>query len=292
VARVLAYPDGGWGLVPLYRPQPHPGFLLLESPVDYSRRGEFLVPVETMYRQYRSAHGIKLSIHGDGFLQFSRADAQGVISGRDPVTGESRGFGYQSFRPDDPPRSGPMFGLGAWGLDEFDLHGARRSGALIVDERHLYFYPAWLKRWDAYMFEFWPLPRYALPHVRIRHGLTMLAAPRHPYYSYFPFHWIVLDLGNPTMFLGLVVTAHECGWDAPSGTSLHTASDRRITKSLQAICPPPWEGAAPSADWEMTGGHPLPPGRRVLVPPIFVDGRLLADLDRRTAQPEDPTSKP
>ena len=59
-------------------------------PATYDAPG-FWLSRSAMYREYSSAHGVKLSLHGSGFVQFSRAGTTGVLAGKDPQTGRPRG---------------------------------------------------------------------------------------------------------------------------------------------------------------------------------------------------------
>jgi len=121
-------------------------------------------------------HGVKLSLHGDGFVQFSRAGTTGILSGRDPTTGKIRGFGLHSFSPMDPSRTGPMFSMSAWGLSEYETVDRGARGTLTVDERSFYYEQPNRTGQNAYVLEFWPLPRWALPHARRVDGLTCWTA--------------------------------------------------------------------------------------------------------------------
>jgi hypothetical protein len=273
VAKLASYPDGGWALIPGFQPQPHPGCLLLEVSVDYSRAGVQLAHRASLLREYQSAHGVKLSIHGDGYVQLSRVGTEGVLSGRDPITHNPRAFGFQSFPTTDPPRTGPTFGARAWGLDTFPQPRARST--LIVPETEFYVErPDIVERRTAIALEFWILPRWALPHAHRRGGLTILEAGPRLYYASQPVEFIVLDTGHPMMILGLVVTACHAGWPSPSGMSLHSPSDLPMRRTLQAISPPPYADEIPSADYD-DAQPTLPRARTMVLPTQWVSDETL-----------------
>lgn len=269
LAKVLAYPDGGVGLVPLYAVSPELGLLLAETPTAYDAPG-FEVPRSSMYREYRSSFSVKLSIHGSGFVQFSRAGTSGVISGSDPQTRRARGFGYQGFPPNDPPRSGPMFSMTAWGLADYYDYRKRGRHSILMGHDDVYFERPGAPGQTGYALEFWPLPRHALPSARIRGGLLKLACPPHPYYANNAFDFTVLDLGNPLMILGLVVTAFAPSWQAPSGMTLSGPSDLSQRKALFAVSPIPHRDHVASADYLEVKGGGLDEGSALISPVIRI----------------------
>jgi hypothetical protein len=280
IAKLASYPDGGWAVIPGFEPQPHPGYLLLEVPADYSRAGAQLMPRPSLLREYRSAHGVKLSIHGDGYVQLSRVGTEGVLSGRDPITHSPRAFGFQSFRTTDPPRTGPTFAVMAWGLELFPRPRARNT--LTVPETEFYVErPDLVEHRTAIALEFWILPRWALPHAHRRGELNILEGGPRPYYASQPVEFIVLDTGHPMMILGLVVTACHAGWPSPSGISLQSPSDFAMRRTLQAISPPPYADGVPSADYE-AAQPALRRSRTIVLPTQWVsDDTLVRPWGRR-----------
>jgi len=276
LARLVPYRDGGWAMIPAFRPVPHPGFLLVEIATDYSRTGVMEVPRASLLREYRSAHGVKLSVHGGGFVQFSRVEAEGLLSGVDPTTHQARAFGLQSWPTTDPPRSGPMFALTAWGLANYPVLEASRSVAVVVGDDWQYLEDPDLEvERNAVALEFWPLPRSALPEARRIGDLTILKVGTHPYYADQPVDFVVLDTGNPLMILGLVVTLCGSQWEAQSGVSMAGPSDLAMNRAFLSVSPPPHPYAVPSADY-VDAFPALPPGRTLFPPTHWVvpDGRL------------------
>jgi hypothetical protein len=282
VAAITRLADGGIALVPLY-PQIAPlGFELLEVPADYSRRGSFVIPRTSLYRQYRSVHGVKLSLHFRGFVQLSRRDSQGIVSGRDPETGVPRGFGFQSFPLDNPPRSGPTFALIAWGLSDYP-EGNARGEDLTVHPSDIYAqWPDERRARNTLAFEFWVLARTALRHGRLR-GDHMVLAGRHSHYPGTGFEFIVVDIDSPFYVLGLVATAFQGRWARPSGVSLHSPSDRRMSRTLWAISSPLPTTELPSADYLPSA--PSLPAVPLVLRPSFPVGK--AGTGRLWGKPRD-----
>jgi hypothetical protein len=284
VAKVQPYRDGGWALIPAFQPVPHPGFLLMEIPTDYSRAGAFHVPRSSLLREYRSAHGVKLSVHGAGYVQFSRVGSEGVLSGVDPVSRQARAFGLQSRPTTDPPRSGPMFGISAWGLAGYPaLATSRRDVVVVREDRQYLENPDLDLERSGVALEFWPLPRWALPHASRVGDLTILEGGRHAYYADQLVDFIALDTGYPLMILGLVATAYVVQRPASTGVWMSGPSDLGGNRALAAVSPPPHSDPVPSADY--TDAFPaLPPGRLLFSPTQWVPDRR---LNRPWGRPRD-----
>ena len=268
VGKVSMLKDHGFAFFPAFKPDPHPGFWLGEVPADYSRAGRSQVGREQLFREYRSTGAVKLSVHGDGYVQLSRAGAGLLLSGRD--NGRPRAFGYQSFAPTDPPRSGPSVGMMVWGLVGYPL--PKPGVATMVfgpDELYLQHPDESIAR-EAYAVEFWFLPRYALMEACRHHDKLYVPGPvNHPYYASQPVEFAVHDFGHPLIVIGIVITQFHGGFSAPSGVSLGTMSDRTSTRVLAAIAPPPHAEALPSADYG--DAYPrLPDAARLWTPPSWL----------------------
>jgi len=256
--------DRGFSLVPAFDPKPHPGTWVGEVPVDYSRAGAAHVGLEQLFREYRASGGVKLSIHSDGFVQLSRRDADGLLSGKQS-DGRPRAFGYQSFMPTDPPRSGPSFGLSAWGLVEYPPAKPNSASLVFRPDEVYQQYPDVEHERNALHVDFWFIPRYALREGVRRGGITFVPGPPHPFYAWEPFEFAVADLGHPLIVIGVVVTAHNVDFSAPSGMSMGVMSDRGMIRTVMAISPPPHDKALPSADYK-DARPALPEPIRVLTP--------------------------
>ena len=90
VIKIVPMGAGGYMVMAPYN-QAREGFLA-KFPVDYSRVGRFEMPL-TDFISYAADDRVKLSVHKDGFVQFSGEDPGKIPSGRDPVTGNQRAWG-------------------------------------------------------------------------------------------------------------------------------------------------------------------------------------------------------
>ncbi len=282
IAKVVSLADGGWSLIPLLNPDPFPGWLLAEMATDYSRGGTRRSHGDDLLAEYRSDHPVKLSIHGGGFVQFSRVGQRGVVSGRDKITHQPRGLGYESWSVTDPPRSGPLFTTTAWGLAEYPALRPHQQ-AIVFGENDLYDqWPDSAEIGTAYAVDCWPLPRYALAAASISTTRRLLDMPGHPFYAGQPFQFTVLDTGNPLMILGLVVTRFRSGFPSPAGATLGASSDRRMERALIAILPCPDGATMESADFVDLESRLAEPRRILPVTEWLSDAQLARPWGRRS----------
>lgn len=137
ITKIIGYGAQGFAVVTPYHAA-RTGFVG-KMPVDYNKIGRFVVPHADVIG-FTADDRVKLSYHPDGFVQFS-GEAQGtIISGRDPTTGEPKGVGLMSQPLSSPIRSGPSFGISAWGLRDFAILPDAECGAAVLFERDdLYF---------------------------------------------------------------------------------------------------------------------------------------------------------
>ncbi len=268
IARVVPYADGGFALL---APYVHArDWLLLQFPVDYSRAGEFGYDLEHgVHRRFRSSRGVKLSVHGSGFVQFSRSGQSGILAGRD-AAGEPRAFGYESFAPGRQwIRSGPYCAVAARGLDAWDAPKRRVAHEVVVEEGDLYDESAHAPppSEPTFVFEFWVIPRLALVESRSRGRHRVAEMPPHPYYgSRQIVQLIVVDIGQLLYVLGLVVTRAAFDMPDPVGVTISAPSNLAQTMAMIAMSPDPFP-TADSADYQP--GLERLPFRRVVAPPDY-----------------------
>src|ERR1051326_3354577 len=129
LTKIVGYGAQGFAVVTPYHTA-RSGFLG-KMPVDYNKIGPMKVPYDDIVG-FTAESRVKLSYHPDGFVQFS-GEAQGtVISGRDSKSGEPKGIGLMSQPLTSPIRSGPTFGITAWGLQDFAALDAPQSDSVVV----------------------------------------------------------------------------------------------------------------------------------------------------------------
>ena len=82
---------------------------------------------------FQSNHRVKLSLHFDGFIQFSGKNSSQITSGVDRETNQPKGLGVKGNGP-FYITSGPVVATSIWGLDDFDLLGNKQRFELFEHE--------------------------------------------------------------------------------------------------------------------------------------------------------------
>ena len=125
--------DGGFCIIPSGQTQS--GLL---SKIPYKDTvGTYKINENDMVH-FQDSERVKLSYHGDGFVQFSKVGSQGIISGRD-ATGAPKGVGLYSAPISNPIQTGPCMAISAWGTREFKVWKPKPAGnAIIIRDADFY----------------------------------------------------------------------------------------------------------------------------------------------------------
>ncbi len=214
---------------------------LAKHPVDYGQRDQETFRPDTV--EYSADDRVKLSIHPDGFVQFS-GERQGKIrSGRNEA-GEPNGLGLTTQPLTDPITTGPTFALEVWGLSDFlELESRDRRNAVIFSEESLYYRkttPEDLA--GVYVVEGFVFPLIYWQAVRKRaEGYVLTLAHREFGLPGALFEFQVIPLPGQPVFLGVIASRLGGQFShAPSGFTLHGPSEFRRADALLAIYPSPW----------------------------------------------------
>jgi hypothetical protein len=188
---------------------------------------------------------VKLSFHGDGFVQFSSVEGATIRSGRDPVTKQPKGVGVKSRPLSNPVTSGPTFGVQVWGLHEFDKHeGGSQRGVVMFDEAYLSNPSCGPSQWRGLALE-----GFVLRHSEQNAIDWSLSEPQVTHF--FPqferhggtFTLRAVNIHQPGMFLGLLLRRVNSQFEAASGYSMASPqekiveSGRSVMRSLLAVYP-------------------------------------------------------
>src|ERR1022692_984751 len=136
ITKIVCHSHGGFAVLAPYH-KARSGFLL-KIPLDYEMKGEHWVPLGECIG-YSADDRVKLSFHPDGFVQFSGENSEKILSGRDPATGEPKGLGIISNPLSVPVRTGPTFGISAWGLKDFDELDTTRDAIISFSQKEMYY---------------------------------------------------------------------------------------------------------------------------------------------------------
>ncbi len=254
VTMIVPFRDGGVAVAAPYTTARRGLLMATQFP---DRPGNVLIPIDDFVVEYSASDRVKLSMHRDGFTQFS---GTGIRSGREP-DGTPKGLAIQMRRPFMYPiQTGPTFAVTLWGLSDFEtLRRRDAADALVFDERDFYYRGASAETWNAYVIEGFVFPadllRHVVPRGRRRSFLPILH--RHYAEGSGRFDFRVMILPNQSVFLGFLVSRIRGEWIASdrhlvtSGFELAGPRDMRGV-GLSALYPTPYvlgEEPAASLDW-------------------------------------------
>lgn len=135
IIKIIPHSDGGFGVYLPYLNLKESIFLgIIELPAEVQDRlqsgEELLIPTTAILEKHKTDKRIKLSIHQDGFVQFS---GDGVRSGREKMTGKAKGLGVVSKPLMTPISTGSTFSVTFWGLDCFERMNNIKSRKDVKD---------------------------------------------------------------------------------------------------------------------------------------------------------------
>ena len=273
VALLIPFRDGGLALsVPFH---PSPSTLITKNQWADDRIGDFVMHSGDDTARFTSSHRVKLSYHANGFVQISGAGLEPIISGTYHGLAIPKAFGIYAHPLWAPVWTGPSFGLGVWGLDDyplFDPDDAALRPFLVLTPEDVFSPASAAEPTNGFQAEFWVFPRRDIVNVVSVRGRPMIF-PIEPFMGQpmsVPLR--VIDWGTPHAFLGVLHFPVRFDFGPlPSGYAL--ASPRDATgHSLHTVTPaPPWAASLPSIDY-VPGARVRPlgtgaAGSGIIIPP-------------------------
>jgi len=171
---------------------------------------------------FTASDRVKLSIHLDGFVQFSGENTKRIVSGRHPETGEPKGIGIVFDHSIEGIRSGPLFAITIWGIEDFAEQKHPVGSCLEFSQEDIYSDRPLLCGGDqiAYAFEFFILDCSILRRERrfcSRGDFVRLELPRSDTTIIYRHDLRVIDLPGQSNFLGCLVSRISVTEQSPSG---------------------------------------------------------------------------
>ncbi len=205
ITKIVPYKQGGFGVLAPYH-NARQGFLA-KHPVDYSKR-RIEMRQEDMVA-YSAEDRVKLSLHPDGFVQFSGENAGRIVSGRDPETGEPKGLGLVASPLSQPINTGPTFGCVVWGVSDFELlKNTGRSDVVTFSEEDFYYRGCTPETWNGYIIEAFVFPDVFWGTVRSRGGKLIASLLSPMFEAVAPgFDYRVIPLPGQPILLGFLEAA-------------------------------------------------------------------------------------
>lgn len=250
ITKIIPYADGGFAML---APQHHQmEGLAVKHKRDYDKAVWSTPWSETV--KYSASDRVKLSLHPDGFTQFSGENPGRILSGRDAGTGEPKGLGVISNPFTSPVYTGPTFAILFWGLQGYPIWKHReRQNLVLFEPQEVYFDEPGL---DAYAIEGFLFTPWFLPHIRVDRKEASARRMTLPLWRYHIrgsrlWHFTVLPgVGAPLVIVTLRVSRQRVPTTAPSGYVLHGPAERgpgRVRWLLSAFYPPPSANVIPDA---------------------------------------------
>ena len=254
ITKIVSLEDGGFSIFAPYHSAKTGYLLKLQSslapgPQKHDRKDNV--------EEFSASDLVKLSIHADGFTQFSSVNAGNIISGRDP-NGRPRGLALFTEPLNVIDENQPIFSLTVWGLSDFATFGSV-SGAedILFDQNQIFTQPTHEHRAGAYLLEGFLIP--AIRRAAVLRRSDGIWLP-HTLKNYIPkpgkkARLGVIDFGNPEYFIGLLVTRKKHGFPSDSGYSLASPGEvvgrdgqYPIVRCIYATYP--------EIDWSPSGPQP------------------------------------
>lgn len=129
--KIIPYSSGGFALV-LPRYIDSQTGRLEKTLVTYENMGTHLETKRDESEQYSAKDIVKFSYHPDGFVQFSSASNNKIVSGRNS-DGTPKGLGVLSWPLNNPISTGPSMSMTIWGLGKLPKVTERK-----LDMRYLF----------------------------------------------------------------------------------------------------------------------------------------------------------
>lgn len=250
VCKIVFYSDGGFGVFVPYNNQKEG--LLTKYTVDYNYEHEFNIPRNGI--EYKADDLVKLSIHYDGFVQFSHVNENNIVSGRSKILKFPKGLGLQSQPLSNPVQTGPTFGVHLWGLSSFkETKSMKKNGMVCFKENDFYFRYCDENNWNGgYLIEGFVFRKDKYwANVKNKHDKLVFTV-RANNYLVEPgriINFKVIHKDNLEYFIALSTCRSNAGFKAESGFTLAGPSEfippnfigEKKAMILQAIYPPPFE---------------------------------------------------
>jgi hypothetical protein len=212
---------------------------------------------------YTATDRVKLSIHSDGFVQFSGENPGRIISGKDPITGDAKGLGLFSSPLSKPIISGPTFVLTIWGLYDFTVIEKAKSGEIVTEfsEKDYIYRETDAAKWNAYQIEGFVFPLHFSLFAFQNDSDDMILNFKHPEFQHeygntITFRMLPFYSTKYQYILALLVSRAtiDIANDSPSGFILSPPTQIRqdLVTGLQAFYPNinPLDNTSQSLDYK------------------------------------------
>jgi hypothetical protein len=218
VGRITRLPSGGFSVQCPYHPEKS-GWVF-KAPVTYDI-GESFKPIDNA-EQFSVSDTVKLSLHMNGFVQFSSATGKKIVSGFCQDLQKPKGVGLKAPHQIEVT-TGPLCGFSVQGLDRFRKLATETAEVFLRED--LWYHPEYPADSDAYHVEMFMLPLWCANAAESVNGRRVLKKFL-PFYAKFKFpHTLrVIEIPGDWYCLGIIVGPQPMDSTVTSGYKLNSPS--------------------------------------------------------------------
>ncbi|WP_252235551.1 hypothetical protein [Clostridium sp. CH2] len=239
VSKIVFYGDGGFSVLSPYHTakKGYLGKLI----IDHEEINKHIINVKVEDNvEYSAEDRVKLSVHPDGFVQFSGENPQKIISGKEKETGEPKGLGLFTNPLSHPIESGPTFGLMVWGMDEFVEFISPKKGEKVIEfnMEDIHNRDCSTTDFNAYLIEgfvFKNKERKQIQIVNNNHVINKYS-PNYREERNEKFSYRVVNLAHEKYVVTLLVSRIIMDFDEKSGFSLNSPQQIKDGKNIGLFC--------------------------------------------------------
>jgi len=233
ITKIFTLSDGGFAVAVPYH-NARKGHLIRYD-IDYNETMRYIKVAET--ENYIASDRVKLSMHMNGFVQFSGENPGKILSGIDE-SGEPKGLGYIISPLSEPIRTGPTFGITIWGLNDFeDFKCAKANETTILFENSDIYFRNLTENYNGIVIEGFVFPSNYYSGVITENNETQILTMSFKNFeaSGAVFRLKVLRAETNMYFIGLLVSRVETSFPAPSGFVLGSPSKLNFPGSKNGV---------------------------------------------------------
>jgi hypothetical protein len=239
ISKIVFYGDSGFALLSPYHVA-RKGYLG-KFTIDQSKayKHKFFISVDEIV-EFCADDRVKLSIHPDGFVQFSGENPQKIISGRNQENGEPKGLGLFTNPLVRPITSGPTFGLLVWGINDYvEFTNPKKDEQVIeFNAEDIYNRNCTSTDFNAYLIEGFIFKEKERKNIQVKDGNHVIVklSPNYREERNKIFSYRVANLAHENYLVVLLVSRVKMEFKGESGFSFNSPQQVKDGKHIGMFC--------------------------------------------------------